>query len=80
MRVTPEALSRVRFGWRFAALVEEGPPDAEGWSTVRCRGDGLPIAIECTLGLGPDAIPLEPPELVAAVRARARAVAERDPA
>jgi predicted DNA-binding transcriptional regulator YafY len=80
MRVAPEALSRVRFGWRFAALVQEGPPDADGWSTVRCRGDGLPVAIECTLGLGPDAIPLEPPELVVAVLARARAVAERDPA
>lgn len=79
MRVAPAAIARVRLGWRFASVVEESPPDPDGWVTVRCRSDGLPVAIESTLGLGPDAVPLEPPELVEAVRERARATAEREP-
>jgi predicted DNA-binding transcriptional regulator YafY len=77
MRVSPQAIGRVRFGWRFASVVEELPADEDGWVTVRCRADGLPVAIECTLGLGPDVVALEPPELVEAVVDRARAVVER---
>ena len=77
MRVAPEVIGRVRLGWRFASIVEELPAGPDGWITVRCRGDGLPVAIECTLGLGPDAVAVEPAELVAAVAERARAVAER---
>lgn len=77
MLVSPAVIGRVRLGWRFASLVEESPPGDDGWIPVRCRADGLPMAIECTLGLGPDAVPVEPPALVQGVLARARAVVDR---
>ena len=77
MRVSPHVIARVRLGWRFASPVEEMPPDPDGWVTVRCRADGVAMAIECALGLGPDAIALEPAEVVTGVLERARAVLER---
>lgn len=76
MLVAPAAIGRVRLGWRFAAPIEESPARDDGWVEVRCRADGLAMAIECTLGLGPDAVALEPPELVDGVRTRALAAVD----
>jgi len=72
--LTPDALARLRGGWwRYARLVEEAPPDADG--RVRCvvRGDTLEVVRDLVLGLGPHAEVVEPAELHAAVVASLRA-------
>ena len=72
--LTPDALARLRGGWwRYARLVEEAPPDADG--RVRCvvRGDTLEVVRDLVLGLGPDVEVVEPAELHAAVVASLRA-------
>jgi predicted DNA-binding transcriptional regulator YafY len=74
MRCAPHVLPRARLGWRFASIVEESPPDADGWVELRCRADSRDVAIETALGLGPDAVVVEPGDLAAAVAERARAV------
>jgi predicted DNA-binding transcriptional regulator YafY len=71
LRVAPEAMSRVRLGWRYAALESEGEPDADGWVTCTLRADSVDIAIECVLALAGGAVVVEPEE----VRERASAMA-----
>ena len=80
IRYAAAAMPRVRLGWRFARVEAEDPPDAEGWTTCRIRADSVEVAVECALGLGPDAEVVDPPELAERVRAAAAAVVARDAA
>jgi predicted DNA-binding transcriptional regulator YafY len=78
LRVTPDGLARLHGGWwRYARIVDEEPPDAEGH--VRCvvRGDTLQVVRDLVLGLGPEVDIVEPAELRASVVASLRASASR---
>lgn len=77
LRVTPAAISRVRLGWRYAALESEREPDADGWVTCTLRADSVDIAIECVLALAGGAIVLEPAEVRERASAMAREALER---
>jgi predicted DNA-binding transcriptional regulator YafY len=77
MRCSPVVIDRVRLGWRFARLLDEDPPDADGWVTGRFRADSVEVAVECALGLGADAEVLAPPDIAARVLAGAEAVVAR---
>ncbi len=79
VRISPAALPRARWGWRFGRLEEEAPPAAEGWVTARLRFDTLDVAVDAVLGLGADAVVVEPSALRERVLAAARALVERDP-
>lgn len=72
LRVGPEAISRVRLGWRFVTVESEGEPDADGWTRCVIRADSEEIAVECALILGGHAEVIEPVELRARVLAAAR--------
>jgi predicted DNA-binding transcriptional regulator YafY len=80
IRYAPEAMPRVRLGWRFARLESEAPPDPDGWVACRIRADSIEVAIECALGLGVLAEVVEPAELRDRVRDAAAAVVHRDAA
>jgi predicted DNA-binding transcriptional regulator YafY len=67
LRVAPEAISRVRLGWRFATVESESEPDERGWITCTIRADSEDIALESVLTLGGRAEVVEP----AAIRERA---------
>ena len=71
IRVSSAGMSRVRMGWRFAALESEGEPDPDGRTTCTVRADSEDIAVECVLSLGGEAEVLEP----AAIRERVLEVA-----
>jgi predicted DNA-binding transcriptional regulator YafY len=74
VRLAPAAHSRVRAGWwRYARILEESEPDANGWTTCTLRTDGLEVARDVVLGLGSEARVVDPPELRTAVLAAARA-------
>jgi predicted DNA-binding transcriptional regulator YafY len=74
LRLSPTAREKVKAGWwRFARIVEEAEPSADGWTTCTLRTDTIEVARDVILGLGADAMVVDPPELVAAVRAGARA-------
>ncbi|HYH92086.1 MAG TPA: WYL domain-containing protein [Candidatus Saccharimonadales bacterium] len=77
IRFSPEAMSRVRLGWRFAALESEAEPDAEGWVACRIRADSMEVLVECALGAGMAAEAVEPIELRERVATEAGAVARR---
>ena len=77
IRYAPDVMPRVRLGWRFASIESEGEPDANGWVECRIRGDSIDVLVEAALGLGADAVVVEPAELVERVRAAAIAVADR---
>ena len=77
LRVSPEALGRIRFGWRWGRIESEGEPDADGWVEVAVRWDTADVAVDYVLGLGPLADVLEPAELRDRVIAAARALLER---
>ena len=77
VRVAPDALPRVRWGWRFGRLEEEGPPEADGWSRCRLRFDTQEVAADAVLGLGPSVDVVDPPELGARVLAAARELVAR---
>ena len=77
VRVAPDALRRVRWGWRFGRLEEEGAADADGWVTCRLRFDTEEVAADAVLGLGPDAAVVDPPELRGRVLEAARALVGR---
>jgi predicted DNA-binding transcriptional regulator YafY len=66
-------MSRVRLGWRFAALEAESEPDAEGRVTCTIRADSLDMAVECVLSLAGQAEIIEPLELRDRVAVAARA-------
>lgn len=63
LRVAPDALPRVRLGWRYAALETEGEPGADGWVECAIRADSLDIATECVITLGGGAVVVEPAEV-----------------
>lgn len=77
LRVAPGAMSRVRLGWRYAALESEGEPDADGWVTCTVRADSIDIAIECVLALAGGAVVVEPVEVREGAAAMAREALER---
>ena len=77
MRCSPGVMDRVRLGWRFARLVDEDQPDADGWVTARFRADSVEVAVECALGLGADGEVLAPPEIAERVVIGAIAVVAR---
>jgi predicted DNA-binding transcriptional regulator YafY len=74
LRVSADGMSRVRLGWRFAALETESEPDSEGRVTCTIRADSLDIVVECVLSLAGHAEIVEPLELRDRVAAAARAV------
>jgi predicted DNA-binding transcriptional regulator YafY len=78
IRVTPEALGRIRGGWRFAEVEDESGPGADGWLTLRMRWDSFEVAVDQVLGLGPDAEVVEPAELQERVLALATQLVERE--
>jgi len=63
VRVAPEAIGRVRLGWRFATVETEDEPDDQGWVRCTIRADSEEIALECALTLAGQAEVIEPPEL-----------------
>jgi predicted DNA-binding transcriptional regulator YafY len=73
LRVSANGMSRVRLGWRFAALEAESEPDAEGRVTCTIRADSLDMAVECVLSLAGQAEIIEPLELRDRVGVAARA-------
>lgn len=76
VRASPEALAKLRFGWwRFAALVDAEPPEADGWATCRVRADTLEAALVCLLGLGAGIRVVEPDELRERIAASSRELA-----
>ncbi len=77
IRFAPEAMSRVRLGWRFARVESEREPDADGWVACRIRADSMDVALECALGMGPLAEVVEPAELRDRVLAAATDIVER---
>jgi predicted DNA-binding transcriptional regulator YafY len=77
LRIAPEAMSRVRLGWRFATVESEGKPDDDGWITCTIRADSDDIALECALTLGGLAEVIEPAELRDRALASARTLLGR---
>jgi predicted DNA-binding transcriptional regulator YafY len=63
LRVAPEAMSRVRLGWRFATVESESDPDGQGWITCTIRADSEEIAMECAMTLAGQADVVEPAAL-----------------
>ena len=80
IRYAPEAMARVRLGWRFAHVESEEPPDAAGWVTCHIRADSDSMALECALGLGDRAEVVEPVELRERVLAAADGIVARSSA
>jgi predicted DNA-binding transcriptional regulator YafY len=78
IRVTPEALDRIRGGWRFAEVEDESGPGADGRLTLRMRWDSFDVAVEQVLGLGPQAEVVEPAELHERVIALAGELVEHE--
>ena len=60
LRVAPEAMSRVRLGWRFSTVESESEPDERGWITCTIRADSEDIALEVVLTLAGQAEVIEP--------------------
>lgn len=60
LRVAPEAMGRVRLGWRFATVESEDDPDEDGWVRCTIRADSEDIALECALTLVGQAEVIEP--------------------
>lgn len=77
VRIGPGTIQRARWGWRFGRIESEDAPAADGWVACRLRFDTLEVAIDAVLGLGPDVIVDDPPELEARVLAAARAIVGR---
>lgn len=77
MRCSPRVIDRIRLGWRFARLIDEDPPDADGWVTARFRADSVEVAVECALGLGAEGEVIGPEDIADRVLAGARAVVDR---
>lgn len=77
LRVAPEAMGRVRLGWRFATLESETEPDGSGWITCTIRADSEEIALECALTLAGQAEVIEPIELRERALASARTLLGR---
>jgi predicted DNA-binding transcriptional regulator YafY len=77
LRVAPEAIGRVRLGWRFATVETESDPDGDGWITFTIRADSEDIALECALTLVGQAEVIEPTELRAKVLEKARTLLGR---
>ena len=77
IRVAPEAMSRVRLGWRFATVESESEPDDRGWITCTIRADSEDIALECVLTLAGQAEVVEPLELRDRALASTRALLGR---
>src|SRR4051812_8048306 len=76
--VTSDGLTRLRGGWwRYARLIEETAPGADGRARCVAQGDSPEVVRDVVLGLGPDAEVVEPAELREAVTERLRASAER---
>jgi predicted DNA-binding transcriptional regulator YafY len=75
LRVSPEAMSRVRMGWRFASLESERE-EADGSITCTIRADSEDIAVECVLSLGGGADVIEPVEIRERAFQRARGLLE----
>jgi predicted DNA-binding transcriptional regulator YafY len=75
IRVSPAGRGRMGFGWwRYASLLGEDPPDADGWTRCRIRADTIEVAHDCVLGLGAEAEVIEPVELRDLVLGSARAL------
>ena len=77
LRVAPEAMSRIRLGWRFATLETEGEPDADGWIACTIRADSEDVAVECALSMAGGCEVIEPDLVRERVAAAARATLER---
>jgi len=77
LRVAPDAISRVRLGWRFATVESESEPDERGWITCTIRADSEDIALECVLTLGGRAEVIEPAALRDRAVASTRALLDR---
>lgn len=77
VRIAPAILKSIRLGGRYARIEEEGPPDTEGWSTVRLLLETEEWAREFVLGFGATLEVLDPPELRAYVVREAEAIVAR---
>jgi len=77
IRYAPQAMSRVRLGWRFARVESEAEPDADGWVACRIRADSKEIALECALGLGAMAEAVDPPDFRDEVLMAAAGIVDR---
>jgi predicted DNA-binding transcriptional regulator YafY len=77
LRISPDAISRVRLGWRYATLESEGEPAEDGWITCTIRAESVDVAVECVLSLGDRVEILAPAELPGRVAATASAALAR---
>jgi predicted DNA-binding transcriptional regulator YafY len=75
VRVPDELVDDLTAG--SAAVLLSAEPDGPGWTVVRARFGGLRHAEKVLWAMAPQAEALEPPELRAALRARADATAAR---
>jgi predicted DNA-binding transcriptional regulator YafY len=76
LRVAPEILPRMRSESRYARIEEVGPPEHDGWMTVRIRFEVEHSACEYVLSYGTQIEVLEPPELRDLVVRSAQAIVE----
>jgi predicted DNA-binding transcriptional regulator YafY len=76
LRLEPETARWFKV-WRVATVVEDAPPDRDGWITLRVPFDHPGEACFVALGLGPRVDVLAPASLRARVAAEAAAVVER---
>ena len=63
IRVAPAALRQLRLAGRYARIEDQGPPDEEGWHTLRMVFEDAQGAREFVLGCGAQAEALAPPAL-----------------
>jgi predicted DNA-binding transcriptional regulator YafY len=63
VRVVSDLIARIRSTWRYARILHEEPPDAEGWTTLTVQFETEDEACAYVLGLGPQIEVLEPQEL-----------------
>ena len=79
LRIAPAGLDRLSRlgGYATRAIRDAGPADTNQWTTVRLPFETIEQAAFAILGLGPDAIVVEPEALRVRVRELARAVVAR---
>jgi predicted DNA-binding transcriptional regulator YafY len=63
LRVASDKLSWIRSLWRYARIMHEEPPDAEGWIKLSVQFEVEEEACQYVLSFGPQIEVLEPPEL-----------------
>jgi predicted DNA-binding transcriptional regulator YafY len=72
--VASDKLSWIRSMWRYARIMDQEPPDADGWIKLLVQFEVENEACQYVLSFGPQAEVLEPPELRAKIMRLAQEV------